>query len=217
MNLLLIAPLTDSRGLLRYHLAAQVDVSGLVKDCAEMPSLRRLLDLHAQGEQAPNPQKPSAEKNDELRELSEMLNQDEMATIRRYGGQLHQSHRQERPQSLASTAQLNLDSHSAPNTSTVPQANGSLRSKINSIYKNVSFLQFAVLHSIPQTSWKPQLTIIPPLLSSSSSARLPACASSSPPPASASLASSSRPSWTKSAAPPASATNSCPSSPKEEA
>lgn len=89
MNLLMIAPLCDARGVVRYFIGAQVDVSGLVKDCSEMESLERLLDIQSRGEKVADHQKPSPEKNDELRELSEMLNQNELSTIRRYGGRMH--------------------------------------------------------------------------------------------------------------------------------
>lgn len=89
MNMLLIAPLCDSRGTIRYYIGAQVDVSGLVKDCSEMESLERLLELQEKGEQIPDHQKPNPQKNDELRELSEMLNQNELTTIHRFGGRMH--------------------------------------------------------------------------------------------------------------------------------
>ncbi|KAL2444636.1 hypothetical protein ABEF95_017134 [Exophiala dermatitidis] len=89
VNLLMVAPLADTRGVVRYYIGAQVDVSGLVKDCTEMESLQRLLELRARGEDPPLPERPSPEKNDELRELSEMLNQGELDTIRRHGGKMH--------------------------------------------------------------------------------------------------------------------------------
>lgn len=89
MNLLMIAPLCDSRGVVRYYIGAQVDVSGLVKDCAEMESLERLLDRQSRDEKVPDHQNPNPEKNDELRELSEMLNVNELSTIRKYGGRMH--------------------------------------------------------------------------------------------------------------------------------
>lgn len=44
MNLLMCTPLFDSKGQVRYHLGAQVDVSGLAKDCSGLESLRRLVD-----------------------------------------------------------------------------------------------------------------------------------------------------------------------------
>ncbi|KAK8111807.1 uncharacterized protein PG998_008264 [Apiospora kogelbergensis] len=43
MNLLMVAPLFDSRGQVRYHIGAQVDVSGLVKESAGLDSLERLV------------------------------------------------------------------------------------------------------------------------------------------------------------------------------
>jgi hypothetical protein len=89
MNLLMTAPLCDSRGKIRYFIGAQVDVSGLVKECTELESLQKLLELQDRGEEVPQLHKPSTEKSDELRELSEMLNQGELSTIHRFGGQMH--------------------------------------------------------------------------------------------------------------------------------
>ena len=89
MNLLMTAPLCDSRGKIRYFIVAQVDVSGLVKECTELESLQKLLELQERGEEAPQLHKPSVEKSDELRELSEMLNQGELSTIHRFGGRMH--------------------------------------------------------------------------------------------------------------------------------
>lgn len=89
MNLLMTAPLCDSRGVVRYYIGAQVDVSGLVKDCSEMESLQQLLDMQSRDQPVPDHQLPNPEKNDELRELSEMLNQNELSTIRKYGGRMH--------------------------------------------------------------------------------------------------------------------------------
>ncbi|KAI4236936.1 MAG: hypothetical protein LQ349_002219 [Xanthoria aureola] len=63
VNLLMIAPLCDSRGQIRYHIGAQVDVSGLVKDCTDLESFQQL--------------------------LSEMLNMGELETVRRFGGKMH--------------------------------------------------------------------------------------------------------------------------------
>jgi hypothetical protein len=38
----MMAPLCDSRGKIRYFIGAQVDVSGLVKECYDLESLKRL-------------------------------------------------------------------------------------------------------------------------------------------------------------------------------
>ncbi|EXJ74136.1 uncharacterized protein A1O5_02430 [Cladophialophora psammophila CBS 110553] len=108
VNLFMMAPLSDSRGVIRYHIGAQVDVSGLVKDCSEMESLRKLLDLRARGEDPPLPEKPNPEKNDELRELSEMLNQGELNTIKRHGGKMHREIVEEDIESVSSHHQPRL-------------------------------------------------------------------------------------------------------------
>ena len=89
MNLLMLAPLCDARGVVRYYIGAQVDVSGLVKDCVEMESLEVLLEKQTRNEKIPDHQKPNPDKNDELRELSEMLNINELNTIRQFGGRMH--------------------------------------------------------------------------------------------------------------------------------
>ena len=135
MNLLMVAPLCDSRGVVRYHIGAQVDVSGLVKECSELESFQRLLELQARGEKLPEHQKPNPEKNDELRELSEMLNQNELSTIRRYGGRMHREAREEDAESVHSHQPRLLIKD--PNTLTPPisvRANG----KLSGVYQHVS-------------------------------------------------------------------------------
>jgi len=101
MNLLMCAPLCDSRGVIRYFVGAQIDVSGLVKECTELESLRRLVETQERGEEPPPIHGPSPEKTDELRELSEMLNQTELSTISRYGGRMHRETEHDDADSLA--------------------------------------------------------------------------------------------------------------------
>lgn len=86
MNLLMIAPLCDSRGKIRYFIGAQVDVSGLVKNCTEMESLQRLV-IQNSGDTQPDDE--GATKKDEFRDLSEMLNSLELQTVQRWGGRMH--------------------------------------------------------------------------------------------------------------------------------
>ncbi|RKF78330.1 putative white collar protein [Golovinomyces cichoracearum] len=87
MNLLMCAPLCDSKGKIRYFIGAQVDVSGLVKECSELESFKRLVtkleekDAEADAE--------SEHTKDEFQELSEMLNLQELDTVRRWGGRMH--------------------------------------------------------------------------------------------------------------------------------
>ncbi|KAL5384133.1 hypothetical protein DPSP01_005607 [Paraphaeosphaeria sporulosa] len=82
MNLLMMAPLLDSRGNLRYFIGAQVDVSGLVKDCTDLDAFQHYLDVK-EGRAPPDDNK------DEFQELSEMFNIQELETVRRCGGNMH--------------------------------------------------------------------------------------------------------------------------------
>ncbi|KAH6655325.1 hypothetical protein BKA67DRAFT_508066, partial [Truncatella angustata] len=114
MNLLMVAPLYDSRGIVRYHIGAQVDVSGLVKDCAGLESLERLMEREnaADGTSAHMPvrihgHKPDGgkanhthgdannnntncnEEKDEFRDLASMFSLGELKTVREHGGSMH--------------------------------------------------------------------------------------------------------------------------------
>ncbi|EEU36764.1 uncharacterized protein NECHADRAFT_88657 [Fusarium vanettenii 77-13-4] len=84
INLLIVAPLYDSRGIVRYHLGAQVDVSGLVKECSGLDSLSRLMQRE-NPEQYPGEapvQHHSDHNKDEFRELAEMFDLSELKTNR---------------------------------------------------------------------------------------------------------------------------------------
>lgn len=85
MNLLMMAPLLDSRGNLRYFIGAQVDVSGLVKDSSDLDAFQRMLAQQA-GEEVED------EPKDEFQELSEMFNHSELETVRKHGGHMHKEH-----------------------------------------------------------------------------------------------------------------------------
>ncbi|CAI6335917.1 unnamed protein product [Periconia digitata] len=95
MNLLMMAPLIDSRGNTRYYIGAQIDVSGLVKDSTDLEALQRLIAIK-EGREAPNPPK------DELQDLSEMLNNAELETVRRHGGSMHHPHLEEQDDGMSS-------------------------------------------------------------------------------------------------------------------
>ncbi|ORY71161.1 uncharacterized protein BCR38DRAFT_329200 [Pseudomassariella vexata] len=101
MNLLMIAPLYDSRGIVRYHIGAQVDVSGLVKECSGLESLERLMarEMPQSSHPADIAVKTNGEdeqgKKDEFRELTEMFSLQELKTVREAGGSLHRVHQQE--------------------------------------------------------------------------------------------------------------------------
>ena len=98
MNLLMIAPLCDSRGQVRYHIGAQVDVSGIVKECTDLESLRRLVNKeegHRTVQDGSLPTVVEAPKVDEFQELSEMFNLQELDTVRRWGGRMHKDMRED--------------------------------------------------------------------------------------------------------------------------
>ena len=85
MNLLMMAPLLDSRGNMRYFIGAQVDVSGLAKDCTGLDALQQHLAMQdGLGEEE--------EPKDEFQVLSEMFNNSELETVRKYGGNMHREH-----------------------------------------------------------------------------------------------------------------------------
>lgn len=91
MNLFMCAPLCDSKGKIRYFIGAQVDVSGLVNECSELESFKRLV---AKVEQTQKDEKEDQkaiveDTKDEFQELSEMLNLQELDTVRRWGGKMH--------------------------------------------------------------------------------------------------------------------------------
>lgn len=133
MNLLMMAPLLDSRGNLRYFIGAQVDVSGLVKDCTGLDAFKNYVDVK-EGRAAEN------EPKDEFQELSEMFNTTELDMVKRYGGSMHKEHVVEEEDSNRSRAVqrprlLIKDSGNFENASLgSPTAEG----RLSGVYKHVS-------------------------------------------------------------------------------
>jgi hypothetical protein len=82
MNLLMTAPLLDSRGNLRYFIGAQIDVTGLVKDGTDLDAWQRLRERQQSGQ-------TEEEHKDEFQELSKMFNNSELDTVRKHGGNMH--------------------------------------------------------------------------------------------------------------------------------
>lgn len=87
MNLLMIAPLLDSKGVIRYFIGAQVDVSGLVKDCTGLEAYQRLLERAQDPDFAQEEDREN--QKDEFQNLSEMFNSKELEAVRRHGGRMH--------------------------------------------------------------------------------------------------------------------------------
>ncbi|KAF3062395.1 Phototropin-2 [Daldinia childiae] len=85
MNLVMAAPLLDSRGIIRYHISAQVDVSGLAKEYIGFESLRRIVDQRQHDEDA----SVHTSVKDEFRELVEMFTPSELKIVQEVGGSMH--------------------------------------------------------------------------------------------------------------------------------
>ena len=145
MNMLMIAPLCDSRGKIRYHIGAQVDVSGLAKDCTDLESLQKL--VNQQQVQRPDSNAINGdaqpEKGDEFQELSEMLNMGELDTVRRHGGRMHREYQDEETESQRNTAyhkpRLLLEEPSIDPTQVHVPGRGR-SGKLRGIYQNVGFI-----------------------------------------------------------------------------
>lgn len=138
----MIAPLCDSRGKIRYHIGAQVDVSGLVKDCTDLESFQKLV-LNERSQQHVGNDHTSRgrqEKEDEFQALSEMLNMSELDTVRKWGGRMHREYQDEDGSSSRNAAthmpRLLLKE---PTTDTIQTYSLSSRGsgKLSGIYQNV--------------------------------------------------------------------------------
>lgn len=87
VNLLMVAPLFDSKGVLRYFIGAQVDVSGLLKDATDLEAFQRVLTREEDPKLAA--EEDADNQKDEFQNLSEMFNVGELETVRNSGGRMH--------------------------------------------------------------------------------------------------------------------------------
>lgn len=83
MNLLQCSPLCDSTGKVRYFIGAQIDVSGLAMEGAQMDSLQELKERKDHPETA----EQSSEKN-VFHELGELFSPRELQSVHAHGGNL---------------------------------------------------------------------------------------------------------------------------------
>ncbi|KAJ5595889.1 PAS-associated C-terminal [Penicillium hetheringtonii] len=93
MNLLQCAPLCDSHGKIRYFIGAQIDVSGLAMEGAQMESLQDLQKQKTLEEENDKSQKDDAshlneEPKSEFQELGELFSPRELQNVHDYGGNL---------------------------------------------------------------------------------------------------------------------------------
>jgi hypothetical protein len=147
MNMLMVAPLLDSRGNCRYFIGAQVDVSGLCKDCTDLQGLQRLLEKEDRKVNPQNyPDEEEEEENkDEFQALAETLSGPELEVIRRHGGKMHsqhvedpadiQRHDRDRPRLL-----LKDQTPTPPDASRSAFIPDKANGKLEGIYQNVNSL-----------------------------------------------------------------------------
>ncbi len=156
MNMLMIAPLCDSRGKIRYFIGAQVDVSGLIKDCTDLESLQQLVTREPDGcNDVDGLNVDGQEVKDDFQDLSEMLNMAELETVRKYGGRMHREYEDDEGDASRGGAphmpRLLLQEPTADNK---PSYDHSSRQsgRLSGIYQNVrAFLKpkrtFLMMHS----------------------------------------------------------------------
>lgn len=90
MNLLQCAPLCDSQGRVKYFIGAQIDVSGLALDGAQMESLIELQSRYRDPDEESIAEMPQPKAKDEFQELSELLSPRELTAVQQHGGDLFQ-------------------------------------------------------------------------------------------------------------------------------
>ena len=90
MNLLQCAPLCDSQGHVKYFIGAQIDVSGLALDGAQMESLIELQSRYRDPDEESIAEMPEPNNKDEFRELCELFSPRELAAVQENGGDLFQ-------------------------------------------------------------------------------------------------------------------------------
>lgn len=82
MNLLMIAPLYDNRGVIRYFIGAQVDISGLIEDGRGLESFARYLEEKTQRPHRDYPVEGGKKSLRALDEFGQMLSLDESAVFK---------------------------------------------------------------------------------------------------------------------------------------
>lgn len=152
MNLLMTAPLMDSRGNIRYYIGAQVDVSGLVKECSHLDGLLQMIEKERDPEGTA--EEEDASRKDEFQELTEMFNSAELDTVRRFGGRMHKDYVDDtdhesisggrRRVLLKDTTQDVAEKHGRGPDMT-PAARERINGKLQGIYQNVSSLPLLTL------------------------------------------------------------------------
>ena len=164
MNLLMTAPLCDSRGIVRYYIGAQVDVSGLIKDCSEMEGLSRLVEKEQDAKYANgDDEDDESHHKDEFQELSEMFNGAELDTVRRFGGRMHKEYVDDSDKESVrnqprlvlkdpSGELLDQERRSLPSESAASTIKERLNGKLEGVYQHVSTSDIEMLLALTISS-----------------------------------------------------------------
>ncbi|CAG8927139.1 unnamed protein product [Penicillium salamii] len=135
MNLLQMAPLCDSRGNIRYFIGAQIDVSGLAMEGAQMESLQN---IQAQKENPETEDLAPKESKSEFQELGELFSPRELQNVREHGGNLFQPIVNEDPNHRLFLQDSDTESeHHAPSShrhTLVPEPSAGL--SLTGVYRN---------------------------------------------------------------------------------
>jgi hypothetical protein len=129
INLLMTAPLYDSKGTLRYFIGAQVDVSGLLKEMTGMQALKKMLNHDEYGDEQQH-------EDDEFQSLSEMFNTTELETVRQCGGRMHREQiDDERENGLQPRPRLLITDESSETIEQSPQKSDNTASGSNGVHR----------------------------------------------------------------------------------
>jgi hypothetical protein len=135
MNLLMTAPLLDSRGTLRYFIGAQIDVSGLVKDGTDLEAFQNMRREQHEGGVTNEPK-------DEFQELCKMFNNTELDIVRKHGGNMHREVLQDHDDNNSTIANkprvLIQDSSTFDHVEEGQKLNPNIDGKLSGPYKHVS-------------------------------------------------------------------------------
>lgn len=114
LSMVMNAQLRDSRGNIRYYLGAQVDVSGLLKNCSGLDSLTRLVEKEARQKQQNHRDSPESEDDspsNAIKALSQMLNGSELDIINKNGGVLQKDYEHDLHQNNTTSKSATLQHH----------------------------------------------------------------------------------------------------------
>jgi len=137
VNLLLIAPLYDNKGVVRYFIGAQIDVNGLIEHGQGLDSFERLLaqdrgNARFGGSTLNSPQQA-------LSKLSSYWNQDEVTTITKYAHTSSGRSGMSTPTLGPSTGRRVLGMGAPDNSSLWPELNLGPSGRLPGVFQNVRF------------------------------------------------------------------------------